>query len=97
VIGLRGAGSDSYRVDDLFVPQKYIASRDNEAERREPGLLYRFTSGMIYAAGFSKVSGDRARRARRLCCFGARQDPARSPRHLAPEQRSPVAQGRMFR
>ena len=31
-------------------------SRDNPAERREPGLLYRFTSGMIYAMGFSNVS-----------------------------------------
>src|SRR5215467_9199150 len=56
VIGLRGTGSDSYRVEDLFVPQKYTASRDNQAERREPGLLYRFTSGMIYAASFSNVS-----------------------------------------
>jgi indole-3-acetate monooxygenase len=56
VIGLRGTGSDSYRVDNLFVPQKHTASRDNEAERREPGLLYRFTSGMIYAASFSNVS-----------------------------------------
>ena len=56
VIGLRGTGSDSYRVDNLFVPLKYTASRDNQAERREPGLLYRFTSGMIYAASFSNVS-----------------------------------------
>jgi alkylation response protein AidB-like acyl-CoA dehydrogenase len=56
VIGLRGTGSDSYRVEDLFVPQKYTLSRDNEAERREPGLLYKFTSGMIYAASFSSVS-----------------------------------------
>jgi alkylation response protein AidB-like acyl-CoA dehydrogenase len=56
VIGLRGTGSDSYRVDYLLVPQKYTAARDNEAERREPGLLYRFTSGMIYAASFSNVS-----------------------------------------
>jgi indole-3-acetate monooxygenase len=56
VIGLRGTGSDSYRLDDLFVPQKYTASRDNEAERHESGLLYRFTSGMIYAMGFSNVS-----------------------------------------
>src|ERR1700752_3776935 len=56
VIGLRGTGSDSYRVEDFFVPMKYTASRDNEAERREPGLLYRFTSGMIYAASFSNVS-----------------------------------------
>src|SRR5205807_4557994 len=56
VIGLRGTGSDSYRVEDLFVPQKYTFSRDNPAERREPGQLYRFTSGMIYAMGFSNVS-----------------------------------------
>jgi alkylation response protein AidB-like acyl-CoA dehydrogenase len=56
VIGLRGTGSDSYAVNDLFVPQKYTCSRDNEAERRESGLLYRFTSGMIYAASFSNVS-----------------------------------------
>ena len=56
VIGLRGTGSDSYAVSDLFVPQKYTLSRDNEAERREAGLLYRFTSGMVYAMGFSNVS-----------------------------------------
>src|ERR1700758_3003783 len=56
VIGLRGTGSDSYRVEDLFVPEKYTFWRDNPAERREPGLLYRFTSGMIYAMGFSNVS-----------------------------------------
>ena len=31
VIGLRGTGSDSYRVEDLFVPQKYTFSRDNPA------------------------------------------------------------------
>jgi indole-3-acetate monooxygenase len=56
VIGLRGTGSDSYAVEDLFVPQQYTASRDNPAERREPGLLYKFTSGMVYAMGFSNVS-----------------------------------------
>jgi indole-3-acetate monooxygenase len=56
VIGLRGTGSDSYAVEDLFVPLKYTASRDNQAERREPGLLYKFTSGMVYAMGFSNVS-----------------------------------------
>ncbi len=56
VIGLRGTGSDSYAVEDLFVPQQYTASRDNPTERREPGLLYKFTSGMVYAMGFSNVS-----------------------------------------
>ncbi len=56
VVGLRGTGSDSYAVEDLFVPAPYTAGRDNPAERREEGLLYRFTSGMIYAMGFSNVS-----------------------------------------
>jgi alkylation response protein AidB-like acyl-CoA dehydrogenase len=56
VIGLRGTGSDSYAVEELFVPQQYTCSRDNPAERREPGTLYQFTSGMIYAMGFSNVS-----------------------------------------
>jgi alkylation response protein AidB-like acyl-CoA dehydrogenase len=56
VIGLRGTGSDSYAVEELFVPQEYTCGRDNAAERREPGLLYKFTSGMVYAMGFSNVS-----------------------------------------
>jgi indole-3-acetate monooxygenase len=56
VIGLRGTGSDSYAVEDLFVPEPYTCSRDNAAERREVGLLYKFTSGMVYAMGFSNVS-----------------------------------------
>ena len=56
VLGLRGTGSDSYRLDDHFVPQRYTAGRDNEAERHEPGPLYQFTSGMIYAMSFAHVS-----------------------------------------
>jgi indole-3-acetate monooxygenase len=56
VIGLRGTGSDSYMVEDLFVREEYTCGRDNPAERREPGLLYKFTSGMVYAMGFSNVS-----------------------------------------
>jgi alkylation response protein AidB-like acyl-CoA dehydrogenase len=56
VIGLRGTGSDSYAVEDLFVPQQFTLARDDPAERREPGLLYKFTSGMVYAMGFSNVS-----------------------------------------
>ena len=56
VLGLRGTGSDSYKLDDHFVPQRYTAGRDNEAELREPGPLYKITSGMIYAMSFSHVS-----------------------------------------
>ena len=56
VLGLRGTGSDSYELKDHFVPEARTAMRDNDEERREPGPLYQFTSGMIYAMSFSHVS-----------------------------------------
>jgi alkylation response protein AidB-like acyl-CoA dehydrogenase len=56
VIGLRGTGSDSYTVADLFVPEKYTVSRENAAKPREPGLLYAFSSSNIYASGFAGVA-----------------------------------------
>jgi indole-3-acetate monooxygenase len=56
VLGLRGTGSDSYALDDHFVPQAHTAGRDNPEELRETGPLYQFTSGMIYAMSFSHVS-----------------------------------------
>jgi alkylation response protein AidB-like acyl-CoA dehydrogenase len=55
VIGLRGTGSDKYSVNDLFVPEQYVVARD-EGTRREPGLLYRFSSLQLYAAGFAGVA-----------------------------------------
>ena len=63
VMGLRGTGSDTYAVEDLFVPEAFTLSRDNPAERREPGTLYRFTSGQIYASGFAAVAMGTARAA----------------------------------
>ena len=67
VLGLRGTGSDTYSVENLFVTDEYSVGRDNPAERREPGPLYRFTSMNIYAAGFGAVGlgvgGNRLRRA----------------------------------
>jgi alkylation response protein AidB-like acyl-CoA dehydrogenase len=56
VLGLRGTGSDSYALDNLFVPAAYTAGRDNPEELREPGALYQITSGMIYAMSFSHVA-----------------------------------------
>jgi alkylation response protein AidB-like acyl-CoA dehydrogenase len=56
VLGLRATGSDSYKLEDHFVPQHYTAGRDNFDELREKGPLYQFTSGMIYAMGFAHVS-----------------------------------------
>jgi alkylation response protein AidB-like acyl-CoA dehydrogenase len=63
VMGLRGTGSDSYAVRDLFVPADHALSRDTDAERREPGTLYRFTTTHIYASGFAGVAMGIARAA----------------------------------
>jgi indole-3-acetate monooxygenase len=56
VIGLRGTGSDSYTVTDLFVPEDYTVLRDAAATPRHPGLLYAFSSSNIYASGFAGVA-----------------------------------------
>jgi indole-3-acetate monooxygenase len=57
-IGLRGTGSDQYSVKDLFVPEDHsvdvLSRRDMKA--REEGLLYRFSSLILYAAGFAGVA-----------------------------------------
>ncbi len=56
VIGLKGTGSDSYAVEDLFVPEDYTFTRESAAERREPGPLYRFSTFNMFGIGFSAVA-----------------------------------------
>ena len=56
VIGLKGTGSDSFAVSDLFVPHEHSVSRDDPSERRQLGPLYCFTSGNLYASGFAGVA-----------------------------------------
>ena len=55
-MGLRGTGSDSYEVDDLFVPEDFTVIRDHAPDRRETGPLYRFVTNHIYASGFGAVA-----------------------------------------
>lgn len=56
VVGLRGTGSDSYVVKDLFVPAEFTVIRDDEATRRETSLHYRYASTIIYSSGFAHVA-----------------------------------------
>ena len=62
VSGLKGTGSDVFTVTDLFVPHAYSISRDDPAERRQPGPLYCFPAGSLYASGFAGVALGIARR-----------------------------------
>ena len=56
VIGLRGTGSDSYTVTDLFVPESHTVLREAEPKPRQPGLLYAFSSSNMYSSGFAGVA-----------------------------------------
>jgi len=56
VFGLRGTGSNTFFADDVFVADDHSLQRDVEAERRQFGTLYRFTTNNMYAAGFSCVA-----------------------------------------
>src|SRR5438445_9409148 len=42
-IGLRGTASDSYCVNDVFVPEAFSTTREDPTLRRERGPLYAFT------------------------------------------------------
>ena len=60
-IGLRGTASDSYRVDDVFVPETFSSTREDPELRRERGPLYAFTMPGLYACGVAAVASGIAR------------------------------------
>jgi alkylation response protein AidB-like acyl-CoA dehydrogenase len=60
-IGLCGTASDSFRVDDLFVPEAFSTTREDPTLRRERGPLYAFTMQGLYAVGAAAVASGIAR------------------------------------
>jgi len=56
VVGLRGTGSDEYRLENVFVPQAHSVRRDIDAERRINEPFYQFTTTSAYSTGFAAVS-----------------------------------------
>lgn len=56
VIGLKGTGTDSYSVDNLFISEEFAAFRDEPSALREQGPLYKIPSMFVYSMGFAAVS-----------------------------------------
>src|SRR6202043_2952958 len=56
VIGLKGTGTDSYSVDNLFIPDRFSAVRDDPAAVREKGPLYQLTTNIVFGMGFASVA-----------------------------------------
>ena len=57
VMGLRGTGSDSYEVTDLFVPEEHTYTRDTPADRRAHTPLHsNFTGFNIFGLSFSALA-----------------------------------------
>jgi alkylation response protein AidB-like acyl-CoA dehydrogenase len=55
VSGLRGTGSQSFSVEDAFVPHNYVVHL-SPAARREPGPLYRYSNNGIFGPAFGSVA-----------------------------------------
>lgn len=61
VVGLRGTGSDTFTVSDLFVDDAHSLTREYGPERRVTDTLYRFQAMQLYAGGFANVALGNAR------------------------------------
>jgi indole-3-acetate monooxygenase len=56
VIGLSGTGTDSYSVDNLFIPEKFAVLRDDPTALREKGPLYGITTYTMFGLGFGAIA-----------------------------------------
>jgi indole-3-acetate monooxygenase len=58
VIGLKGTGSDTYTLTDVFVPEDCAIAHHalDRAERREHGPLYSFTIYQLFGSSFPAIA-----------------------------------------
>ena len=56
VIGLSGTGTDSYSVENLFIPEKFAVLRDDLTALREKGPLYGITTYTMFGLGFAALA-----------------------------------------
>jgi alkylation response protein AidB-like acyl-CoA dehydrogenase len=54
-VGLKGTGSDTFTVENLFVAEEDTIDRANPAELHEPGTLYKFSTTLAYGVGFAAL------------------------------------------
>jgi indole-3-acetate monooxygenase len=55
-IGMRGTASEGYTLNDLFVPEAFSATREDQTLRRLPGRLYAFPQQGLYPVGCAGVA-----------------------------------------
>jgi alkylation response protein AidB-like acyl-CoA dehydrogenase len=95
VSGLRGTGSDTYAIEALFIPEERTVPQPRDGHRREPGPLYSFSTGLLFATGFASVALGIARGA--LDAYEALAG-AKQPRaHATVLRESPLEQARVAR
>ena len=58
MIGLKGTGSDTYTLTDVFVPEECAIAYHalDRAERREHGPLYSFTIYQLFGSSFPAIA-----------------------------------------
>lgn len=94
VIGLKGTGTDAYSVDNLFIPEKFAALRDDPNAVIEKGPLYKLTTNAVFSMGFAATSLGVAR-----ATLDAATDLARSkiPQGLSAMRENNAVQGQIGR
>lgn len=53
VMGLRGTGSDTFEVTDLFVPEDETVDREDQTALTDSAPIYRINTALVYAVGFT--------------------------------------------